>query len=305
MNMERGASNPKAVAASVLLASVRPRLAVAGGDMPFQIWWFAHSPSHSKQVLSRIPEPAPISAFVDAAATVTSLLSPDAQPLSVPAAALSLLKRVLCRITEPEPTFDFEATAASVASLLSSAARPLSEPAAEWRARFRIGRSEAELTLHAEVAQQEGAILHALCAGINSNQDSSSLSIDMGPPLRSDILPFAAFSSWSYRRLRLMISPLPLAPWCKELGNLNDSSPMLIQNSSKNSSAPFQVQIAQFLGKTILQWVKSTDLVQNLKANLERRLGIPSALQRLLFQGKQLDDQFPLSLFTASKTTAL
>ena len=77
-----------------------------------------------------------------------------------------------------------------------------------------------------------------------------------------------------------------MPPLRHEMGVSKDSGPVLLQKSFDNSSAPFQVQIAQIIGKTILQWVNPTDLVQTLKANLEHRLGIPSALQRHMFQGK-------------------
>lgn len=173
----------------------------------------------------------------------------------------SLLKQVLRRNPEPVLNPDYEAAAVAVAALSSPAAWPLSELAVERRARFRIyRRSEPELMLQAEVEPKEEAILHALSTGTNS-QGSSGPSTDKGPLFRLDTLPFAANPSWSYRRLRQKISSLPLPPLCKELGNSKDSSPVLLQNSSENSSAPFQVQIAQILGKTILQWVNPTDLV--------------------------------------------
>jgi len=45
--------------------------------------------------------------------------------------------------------------------------------------------------------------------------------------------------------------------------------------------------------------------VHILKANLEHRLGIPSALQRLIFQGKQLDDPLPLSFYNIKINSSL
>lgn len=80
---------------------------------------------------------------------------------------------------------------------------------------------------------------------------------------------------------------------------------MSLQKSFENFSAPFQVQITHISGKTILQWVYPSDLVQNLKVNLERRFGIPSALQRLIFQGKQLDDPLPLSSYSIKNNSSL
>ena len=52
-----------------------------------------------------------------------------------------------------------------------------------------------------------------------------------------------------------------------------------------------------------MQWVSPLDLVQKLKQNLERRMGIPSNLLRLLFQGKQLEDPLPLSAYSISRNS--
>lgn len=122
---------------------------------------------------------------------------------------------------------------------------------------------------------------------------------------RGFIDPFAADPSWSKKYLRQKIFSHLRPPLRQEMENSKDSGPVLLQNSFENSSAPFQIQIAQISGKTILQWVNPTDLVQNLKANLELRLGIPSALQRLIFQGKQLEDPLPLSFYSIKSNSSL
>ena len=43
------------------------------------------------------------------------------------------------------------------------------------------------------------------------------------------------------------------------------------------------------------------DLVQDLMRELELRLGIPSRLLRLLYEGKQLEDHFPLFYYNIEK----
>ena len=73
----------------------------------------------------------------------------------------------------------------------------------------------------------------------------------------------------------------------------------------RNYSVSFQIQIVLLSGKTILQWVSSSDLVQNLKLNLERRIGIPSVLQRLLYQGKKLEDILPLSVYNINRNYSI
>jgi len=47
---------------------------------------------------------------------------------------------------------------------------------------------------------------------------------------------------------------------------------------SRPLSDSFQIQISQPSGRTIMQWVSPLDLVQELKLNLEHRMGIPSSL---------------------------
>lgn len=70
---------------------------------------------------------------------------------------------------------------------------------------------------------------------------------------------------------------------------------------SRPLSDSFQIQVSQPSGRTIMQWVSPSDLVQELKLNLECRMGIPSSLLRLLFQGKQLEDPLPLSSCSISR----
>lgn len=69
--------------------------------------------------------------------------------------------------------------------------------------------------------------------------------------------------------------------------------------------APFQIMIRLLSGKTWLQWVKPSDLVQSIKLKLEAKEGIPSALQRLLFEGKHLEDSSPLSSYNFQRNASL
>ena len=69
------------------------------------------------------------------------------------------------------------------------------------------------------------------------------------------------------------------------------------KQKSADHSASYQIQILLLSGKTLLQWVSYSDLVQDLKQILEYRLGIPYASQRLLHEGKQLEDLYPLSFY--------
>ena len=65
------------------------------------------------------------------------------------------------------------------------------------------------------------------------------------------------------------------------------------------------MQILLLSGKTMLQWVSSLDLVQDLKQILEYRLGIPYASQRLLHEGKQIEDLYPLSFYSIKRNASI
>lgn len=70
-------------------------------------------------------------------------------------------------------------------------------------------------------------------------------------------------------------------------------------------SPSFQIQIKLTTGKTLLQWVSLTDLVQDLKHVLKIKLGIPSAAQRLIHEGKQLEDLYPLSFYSIKRDATI
>ena len=77
------------------------------------------------------------------------------------------------------------------------------------------------------------------------------------------------------------------------------------EKQMSDHSASFQIHIVLFSGKTLLQWVSSSDLVQDLKKILEFRLGIPFASQRLLHEGKQLEDLYPLSFYSIKRDASI
>ncbi len=58
-------------------------------------------------------------------------------------------------------------------------------------------------------------------------------------------------------------------------------------------------------GKTLLQWVNPSYLVQDLKKTLEFRLGIPFTFQRLLHEGKQLEDIYPLYFYSIKRNSSI
>ena len=83
---------------------------------------------------------------------------------------------------------------------------------------------------------------------------------------------------------------------------LFDEMPEQDETSWKDS---FQIQIKLLSGKTMLHWVGAQDLVKDLMHALELKLGIPSAAQRLLHEGKQLEDLHPLSFYSVKRDATI